>query len=221
MHSELRERIDDLLARAGLGGVKGSAVKAAVAVAVVAAGFAVARSGGAQGAEFASSGPVVSVEQDVAKTGEAESASVVVHVAGAVNVPGVYELAMGARVDDALRAAGGARDAAAIDALNLARILVDGEQVYVATVDELAAGASGGGASAAGGASQATGTAVNVNTATAADLDALPGIGPSTAQKIVDDRTANGPFATIEDLMRVSGIGAAKVESLRDLVSVK
>lgn len=151
---------------------------------------------------------------------------VVVHVVGAVMRPGVYSLAAGARVVDAVETAGGGLGNAALAALNLARILSDGEQVYVPTGEEVAAGTVGpsaatGTKSGTGGAQARSGGAVNLNTATAADLDTLPGVGPATAQKIVDDREANGPFATPEDLMRVSGIGAKKFDALKDLVTCR
>lgn len=223
MHTEARERVEDLLARAGLGGVKRNAVKAAVVVAAAIVGFALLRGGTEPAVEFTSSGPEDSAIEASPESTVAAAEVVVVHVAGAVRTPGVYELAASARVDDAIRAAGGGLGDAAIDALNLARVLTDGEQVYVPTEEEVAAGVVTGAGGASGLVAGATGSGglVNLNTATVADLDALPGIGPSTAQKIVDDRSANGPFATIDDLMRVSGIGVAKVESLRDLVTVK
>lgn len=140
---------------------------------------------------------------------------IVVHVSGAVASSGVYELPEGSRVSDAIDAAGGMVDDASEDALNLARVLVDGEQVVVPTVEErmqeLQAVANGG-ASPSG--------KVNINTATAEQLDTLPGIGESTAQKIIADREANGPFASPEDLKRVSGIGDKKFAELADLITV-
>lgn len=163
-------------------------------------------------------GPSVEGEEAVAE----EARTVVVHVGGAVADPGVRELAEGSRVQDAVDASGGFAEGAAPDALNLARVLSDGEQVVVPTLEE-AAGAQGADAGAAGaGASSgsAAGGRVNINRATAAELDTLPGVGPSTAEKIVADREANGPFATTEDLKRVSGIGDKKYEELADLVCV-
>ncbi|WP_302389837.1 ComEA family DNA-binding protein [Eggerthella sinensis] len=157
--------------------------------------------------------------------GEAEAAParIAVHVGGAVAEPGVRELDEGARVQDAVDAAGGFAEGAARDALNLARVLVDGEQIVVPTLDEVAAAASGGagesGTATLQGATTAGGK-VNLNRATAAELDALPGVGPSTAEKIVADREANGPFGTVEDLKRVSGIGDKKFADLADLVCV-
>jgi competence protein ComEA len=122
-----------------------------------------------------------------------------------------------------LDAAGGPTQDAAPDAINLARLLADGEQIYLPTSDEVAAGTVAGPAAATGtggaSASPAGGAVVNINSATAAELETLPGVGPSTAQKIVDDREKNGPFSVPDDLMRVPGIGPKKFEAMRDLVS--
>jgi competence protein ComEA len=218
------ERARGLLERAGLGGLQPRTLKAVMLLAGAACAVAVWR--------FWPAAPVPEIafdaeaaEQSGSAAGSVETsapaeADVVVHVAGAVVQPGVYSLAPGSRVVDAIAAAGGGLGNAALDALNLARILSDGEQVYVLTADQVASGAAvpSAGAGAAGGGSSAGGL-VNLNTASAEELDALPGVGPSTAEKIVADREANGPFATPEDLMRVSGIGAAKYESLKDLVT--
>ncbi|WP_080797317.1 ComEA family DNA-binding protein [Arabiibacter massiliensis] len=146
----------------------------------------------------------------------APAKTVVVHVGGAVGEPGVRELPEGARVQDAVEAAGGFAEGAATDALNLARVLVDGEQVMVPTLEEAQAAEAA--APAAPG--TAAGGKVNINQASAVELDALPGVGPATAEKIVADREANGPFAAIEDLKRVSGIGDKKLAELADLVCV-
>ncbi|MBX9034741.1 ComEA family DNA-binding protein [Gordonibacter massiliensis (ex Traore et al. 2017)] len=135
-----------------------------------------------------------------------------VHVGGAVSAPGVYDLAEGARVLDAIEAAGGFADGAARDALNLARAVSDGEQVVVPSEADAAAAAQG--------SSAAVGGKININTASAAELDALPGVGASTAEKIVADREANGPFKTAEDLKRVSGIGDKKFAALADAICV-
>lgn len=145
-------------------------------------------------------------------------AHVFVHVGGAVANPGVQELEEGSRVQDAVEAAGGFSDGAARDALNLARILQDGEQVVVPSEEDLAASAGtvNGGLSA----STAASGRVNINTASADELDALPGIGPATAEKIIADREANGPFSAVEDLKRVSGIGDKKYAELADSICV-
>ena len=158
-----------------------------------------------------------------AEPGGGAEAALRVHVGGAVASPGVYEVDAGSRVEVAVEAAGGLAEGAAPDALNLARPLADGEQVIVPTLEEVeqsaAAGSALGAASGAGGASPASGK-VNLNTAGADELDALPGIGPATAEKIVADRQSNGPFADVEDLKRVSGIGDKKFAQLVDLVCV-
>ncbi|WP_257210874.1 helix-hairpin-helix domain-containing protein [Actinomyces ruminis] len=163
-----------------------------------------------------------------APTGEADG-EVVVHVAGAVTSPGVVVLPAGARVVDAITAAGGALPDADTDQLNLARVLSDGEQVRVPHQGEDASswnpddGTEPAGASTAagsGGTGISTDGHININTATAAELEGLTGIGPTLAQRIVDYRTEHGPFSSIEDLTAVSGIGAAKLESLRDEATV-
>lgn len=146
-----------------------------------------------------------------------------VHVAGAVASPGLYTVAEGARVQDAVDAAGGLAKDAAPDAINLARPLQDGEQVVIPTKDQVAHGmpAVGGGegqSDATGGA--ATTPLVNINTAGLAELDELPGVGPATAQAIIDEREANGSFASAEDIQRVSGIGEKKYEKLKDSICV-
>ncbi|OUO91521.1 competence protein ComEA [Gordonibacter sp. An230] len=154
--------------------------------------------------------------------GAGEARTVVVHVGGAVAEPGVRELAEGSRVQDAVEASGGFAEGAASDALNLARVLADGEQVVVPTLEEVAGSQDGGSSTTEAGSSPgaASGGKVNINRASVAELDELPGVGPSTAEKIVADREANGPFSTIEDLKRVSGIGDKKYEDLADLVCV-
>jgi competence protein ComEA len=147
------------------------------------------------------------------------ASTLVVHVAGAVIEPGVYRLAGGSRVVDALTAAGGPALDADLEALNLAALAVDGQQVYVPRVGE----PPGGGAPAAAPASgAASGPAfpLDLNQADAAALDALPGIGPATAAAIVAHREANGPFASVDELLDVRGIGPAKLEALRPLVRV-
>lgn len=143
------------------------------------------------------------------------AAIVLVDVAGWVRDPGVYEFADGARVIDAIEAAGGARPGALLEALNLAAPLSDGTQILVPREgDQLAQPVPGGTVPGAAGA------LVNVNTASAAELEALPGVGEVIAQRIVDHRTANGPFTSVEQLLDVSGIGDSILESIRELVTV-
>ncbi|MCW2523147.1 MAG: DNA-binding protein, partial [Frankiales bacterium] len=152
------------------------------------------------------------------------SAAVVVDVVGKVRHPGVYRLAAGARVDDAVRAAGGAVGGTDLARLNLARKLVDGEQLAVGVagassapppaVDTSAADGS------AGGSSTAAAGPLDLNAATETQLDALPGVGPVLAQRIIDWRTAHGRFDSVQQLNSVSGIGDAKFADLAPLVSV-
>jgi competence protein ComEA len=138
----------------------------------------------------------------------------VVHVAGAVNRPGLYEVADGSRIDDAIAEAGGARPKAALELVNLAAPVADGQQVLVPLRGEPGAAAGESNAPAA------PGGKVSLNSATVEQLDALPGIGPVTAQQIIDFRTANGGFGSIEELDAVPGIGPARLEQLRPLVSL-
>lgn len=152
--------------------------------------------------------------------------SIVVHVAGAVVVPGVYSVAANARVVDAVEAAGGTSADARPDAINLAAPLHDGDRVYLPTVAEAPAVPAGVSAAPAG-ATTAGGTAasdpaapIDLNTATAEQLDVLPGVGPSTAAAIISHREANGPFSSVDGLDEVRGIGPAKLDSLRPLVTV-
>ena len=138
----------------------------------------------------------------------------VVDVAGAVRRPGLYRLPQGSRIADAVTRAGGATAKAALDNVNLAAPLADGEQVVVPLRvpggAAMAGGAGGGGGPAAG--------PVNLSTATAEQLDALPGIGPVTAQKIIDYRTQHGAFHSVDELDAISGIGPAKLDQLKGLV---
>jgi len=140
---------------------------------------------------------------------------VVVDVVGAVRRPGLYHLREGDRIADALARAGGAARKADLSAVNLAAPLADGEQVVVPRRG--AAGA--GGAAVAPGAAGAPPGPVHLNTATLEQLDTLPGVGPVTAQKIVDYRTKHGAFASVDELDAVPGIGPARLETLRDLVA--
>ncbi len=147
--------------------------------------------------------------------------SISVHVAGCVLNPGMYSIAEGARVNDAIELAGGFNDDADQDRINLARVLSDGEQIVVPSKND----SSGNGGASADSPESATGVSVtiskvNVNTADAAELDAIPGVGPSLAKKIVSDRDANGPFKNIDELARVSGIGDKKLEGMREYVTV-
>ena len=156
----------------------------------------------------------------------------VVHVAGAVRKPGVYRLPAGARVVDALAAAGGPADDAAVDAINLAAPIPDGSRLYVPSTAEVAAQgqpgdaswqalqAGTGGSSPAAEGSEAVAGPVRVNQAGPDELQRLPGIGPVLAERIVAYRQRNGPFTSVEDLLGVSGIGPKLLERIRPYVVV-
>jgi competence protein ComEA len=152
----------------------------------------------------------------------------VVHVVGAVRRPGLLRLREGARVADALAKAGGARRTADLTAVNLAAPVVDGVQILVPArpstggngtgtappISEAGAGVAAGATAGAG-----MGRKVSLASATAEELDGLPGVGPVTAQQILDYRSQHGPFRSVEDLDAVPGIGPARIEQLRDLVT--
>jgi competence protein ComEA len=177
--------------------------------------------------------PPVAGESTPAATASSGAASVVVDVAGAVVRPGLVELAVGARVGDAIAAAGGYATDADLDAatrsLNLAQHLGDGEQVRVPRIGETAAASGGGGTGgegsapgapvAGGGASAGSGGGlVNLNTATPEELEALPGIGPVTVQKIVAARQER-PFASLEDAQQRGVIHRGQLEDIRELAT--
>jgi competence protein ComEA len=147
---------------------------------------------------------------------------VVVDVTGAVERPGVYRLPAGSRVDDAVKRAGGASGKAEIDSLNLAALLADGQQVVVP--ERLAAdgtggtgpGAAEGGVGAVPGGTAAEAGPISLGTATAAELDTIDGIGPVTAQDIIEFREAHGGLSSVDQLDQISGIGPATMEALRE-----
>lgn len=173
-----------------------------------------------------------------APASQAPTKEIWVHVTGAVHKPGVYQLAEGARVAEALNAAGGALPEGRPDELNLAEVLVDGAKVWIPTAAELKAAAaevttapsvatkgtvqpvrSTVGAAASAPVAKVGGK-VNVNTASAKELESVTGIGPTTAAKIVAYRQAHGPFKTLNDLTKVSGIGSKTLEKLRDGLTI-
>jgi competence protein ComEA len=147
----------------------------------------------------------------------AASTEVVVDVAGQVRRPGIVTLPAGSRVFEAIEEAGGVKGALEEPTVNLARVLVDGEQILVGLEASAPDAAAPGGSAPPGGGAGGT---VNLNSATLEQLDALPGVGPVTAQAILDWRTENGRFASVDDLLDVSGIGDKTLEDLRDRVSV-
>jgi competence protein ComEA len=141
-------------------------------------------------------------------------AEVVVDVAGAVLRPGLYRFAQGSRVADALRRAGGPTRRADLSLVNLAQLVADGEQVLIPRRGE--APAASGATAGTGGASSGP---IHLNSATVEQLDTLPGVGPVTAQKIVDYRAKHGAFSSVDELDAIPGIGPARLDQLRDLVA--
>ena len=144
--------------------------------------------------------------------------ALVIHVVGAVRRPGLYRLAEGARAADAVTLAGGPTTNADLEAIDLAAPIADGQQVAVPRRED--AGASPTPASPPGAGLAARMGPVHLNTATVEQLDALPGIGPSTAQKIVDYRQEHGSFRSVDELDAIPGIGLAKIDQLRKLVAL-
>ena len=150
-----------------------------------------------------------------ADAGVVSHSKIVVHVVGAVRRPGLYALRKGARIADAVRRAGGTTRHADLEAINLAAPVEDGLQVVVPRRQPPAAATGG---AAAPGDAPSSGP-VHLNTATLEQLDTLPGVGPVTAQKILDWRQTHGAFTSVDDLDAVPGIGPARLEELRDLVA--
>jgi competence protein ComEA len=195
-----------------------------VAVLVV-AGQRLAAAGGTRAPD------VVAPLEPIAEAPERSARPVlVVHVVGAVRRPGLFRLPEGARVADAVARAGGARRRADLAGLNLAAPLVDGVQVLVPFVPRVGGGGAASGTGATGEASDGAtsaepdvagglGRKLSLGVATAEELDGLPGVGPVTAQRIIDYRTEHGPFRSVDDLDAVPGIGPTRVEQLRELVT--
>lgn len=157
------------------------------------------------------------VSQATAPTQASAARPVVVDVVGAVRRPGVYRLAQGDRVQDAVRRAGGLTRRADPSATNLAAPLADGEQVVVAARGSPGAGAAAAGAAGAPG-SPTPSAPISLSTATAEQLDTLPGVGPVTAQKIVEYRQQHGPFTSVDELDAIPGIGPSRLHDLEGLV---
>jgi competence protein ComEA len=172
--------------------------------------------GGRPHASAAASSPALSLAAPATSASSHPAVRVVIDVVGKVRRPGVYRLPDGSRVDDALEAAGGALPGVDLSQLNLARKLGDGEQVAVGV-----SGAGGAvGPPGTGAASGAAPAQIDLNTATAEQLDTLPGVGPVLAQRIVDWRSEHGRFDSVDQLQEVSGIGPSRLADLRSLVTV-
>ncbi|HEX6418951.1 MAG TPA: ComEA family DNA-binding protein [Acidimicrobiales bacterium] len=231
-----RDRAEDLLAGVSAGGRMAVAVAVIAVVGVVAwrllappppppeaaIPFADAAAAGDAGevgpaaggpADAAAAAAVSPAAGAVAAGPGVAGGEVVVHVVGAVAEPGVQHLPAGSRVADAVAAAGGASPDADLARINLAAVATDGQQIYVLRVGEPAPPPPAGG--------QAVGDGpVDVNTATAAQLEELPGVGPATAEAIIAHRDRHGPFASVDDLIDVRGIGEAKLAQIRERATV-
>lgn len=156
------------------------------------------------------------VAQESAKptlTMPAVAKTILIHVAGKVKRPDVYPLLAGSRVSDAIKAAGGANKGVDLGDINLARVLIDGEQVYVGYVPKASSSSS------KSSKSRFTGV-ININRATKAEFDSLAGIGPVIASRIINYRNTNGPFLALDDLLKVSGIGSKTLERIRPRLSL-
>ena len=190
---------------------------AAVVVVVLGMRFMQGQARGGSGA--AVGGAQVARAPAAVKIERPASTGALVHVAGAVRHPGVYRLHDGDRVKDAVERAGGARTGADVNAINLAAKVADGQQVVVPRRGAAApaVGDAGAGEGAVGAATQ---TPVSLNSATAAQLDTLDGVGPATAQKILDYRREHGGFRSIDDLGEVPGIGPKRMAALRGKVQL-
>lgn len=163
--------------------------------------------------------PVAPLALATTSKATADAAELVIDVAGRVRRPGIVTLPTGSRVFEAIKAAGGIKGKVDTSTLNLARELTDGEQIVVGLkpVEAVDPAAPIGGAPGGSGTAPAL---INLNTATAEQLDTLPGVGPVTAQAILGWRSENGRFSTVDDLLDVKGIGEATLAELRDLVTV-
>jgi len=219
--AENRSRLSQLMAR-NMRTPRMAAIAISVLIVVAVGVFSVVRS------QAISHGSVAMLEElspDEAVLNPlfSDDSGSVVHVVGAVNNPGVYALKHDARVLDAIDAAGGATAEAALVGVNLARIVTDGEQLRIPTSDEVESmelGVNGSANQIPGATGGQAPFMVNINRATAAELETLPGIGPALAARIVDWRTANGSFKSVDDLDAVSGIGSKMLERIRALVSI-
>jgi competence protein ComEA len=178
-----------------------------LAAALVVAGRYLAGAGASSGQARPAAQPLQAVEA-------AAPSALVVHVVGAVRRPGLYRLREGSRIADAVARAGGATRRADVPLVNLAAPVADGAQVVVPRRAPAGAAAAG-----SGGTAVAPGGPVHLNTATLEQLDELPGVGPSTAQKILDFREQHGAFTSIDELDAVPGIGPARLEQLREVAA--
>lgn len=186
-----------------------------VVVVVLQGVLGVLQNGGALSSEESS---VVTSESQSEE--EVDQQAVFVHVGGAVNSPGLYELPADSRIKDAIDAAGGMKENAQIDSVNLAQVLVDGDQIVVAENALSNSNQANSEKSNESGASPGASTKININTASAEQLMELDGVGEATAAKIIDHRSNQGRFKKPEDIMNVSGIGEKKYDAIKDKICV-
>jgi competence protein ComEA len=181
---------------------------AVVALALVATFLLLSNDGQVEGPSrsLGAANSTASGEAEFSVDASSRAGTVFVHVVGAVGQPGIYELELGSRVADAIRAAGGLTAEAFDASVNLARVLSDGEQVRVLSVNQISDGEQS--------------SIISLNQASARQLEALPGVGPALAGRIVEWREQNGNFSTIEQLLEVSGIGPKLFENLREFVTL-
>ena len=215
-----RESRSEIFAKLGFG-FKRASVIAGIALLVV---ICIVQCG-VEGARAASSDAYPLAEKSSSNESAVEQSSedheapcIYVHVDGAVSNPGLYALEQDSRIDDALQAAGGFAEDAATNSVNLAQKISDGMKITILTEEQWQS-AQDSRQWGDGGAGNTT-TMVNINTATSAQLQSLPGIGPSLASRIISDRERNGPFSHVYDIMRVSGIGQKKYEAIEALICV-
>lgn len=208
--NDVRGKLD--FTRAGRPALIGMA--AVLALVAVAVGFVLSS------AATTSNFTVSSNEKAVDERSDEQAATIFVHISGSVANPGLFELPLGARVDDAVRQAGGFAEDADENACNLARTLEDGEHVIIPAISSSDGGENGEEDANHDVSPNPATTLININTANEAQLQSLPGIGPAMARKIIAERTANGPFKSIQDLTRVSGIGDKKLSAIVDLICV-
>ena len=229
MRDDVKTRAKSLLRRAGLAGAPRPVLVCLCAAAILLLGFALWRF---WPAGLASAGQDFSVEiqgesqsessADAAKDSRDDHDTLLsVDVEGAVKNPGLYELSLGSRVGDAVEAAGGMTKRAQRGAVNLAAALEDGQLVLIPSKSKNPAAVKGqGSADGVSDTAPASSSTININTASAAELQQLSGIGESLSQRIVDYRQANGPFSSVDELANVSGIGEARLAAIRDQISV-
>lgn len=226
-HVSFQDYSESLSARLHLGKAKIAALVGVCLVVFIVAVIAISSiTTFGSGFEVSKAAAAESQAEDAGENDAEESTAsgeLCVDVAGCVAKPGICYLAEGSRVADAIAAAGGFTGDAAVSSINQARVLADGEQLYVPSVDEAAAGVAGagtGGSTASAPAGVSANGKVNINTADSAQLQTISGIGQSKADKIIAYRNSNGPFGSVDELTNVSGIGAKTLESIRDSICV-